>query len=98
MALLSVIRLEWVGHFSVQFNNRTLTSKAGHHMTIIQTLQQTVDLDTDTMIILDALRKQRNVADYSGDIVPESAAAECIAHAENLYEVVNAWIKENGPG
>ena len=27
----------------------------------------------DTVIVLDALRKQRNVADYSGDIVPASA-------------------------
>ncbi len=77
---------------------RTLTSKVGHHMTMIQTLPQTVGLDTDSMIILDALRKQRNVADYSGDIVPESAVAECITHAEKLYEVVNAWVKENGPG
>ncbi len=77
---------------------RTLTSKTGHHMTMIQTLPQTVGLDTDTMIILDALRKQRNVADYSGDIVPESAVAECITHAEKLYQVVNVWIEENRPG
>ncbi len=77
---------------------RTLTSKTGHHMTMIQTLPQTVGLDADTMIILDALRKQRNVADYSGDIVPESAVAECITHAEKLYQVVNAWIEENSPG
>ena len=76
---------------------RTLTSKPGHHMTMIQTLPQTVGLDSDTMIILDALRKQRNVADYSGDIVPESAVTECITHAEKLYQVVNVWIKKNRP-
>ena len=80
------------------YGYRTLTSKPGHHMTMIQTLPQTVGLDTDTMIILDALRKQRNVADYSGDIVPESAVTECIAHAEKLYQVVSAWIEENIPG
>jgi hypothetical protein len=36
------------------------------------------------VILLDALRKQRNVADYSGDIIPESAVKDCIEHAEKL--------------
>jgi len=74
---------------------RTLTSKPGHHMTMLQSLPQTVGLNTDTMIVLDALRKQRNVADYSGDIVPESAVTECIAHAEELFQIVNYWIDKN---
>ena len=52
---------------------RTLTSKPGHHMTMLQSLPLTVGLDSDMMIVLDALRKQRNIADYTGDIVPESA-------------------------
>ena len=76
---------------------RTLTSKPGHHMTMIQVLSQTIDLDKQTMIVLDALRKQRNVADYSGDIVPASAVDECVKHAENLLHDVNHWLKENKP-
>lgn len=52
---------------------RTLTSKPGHHMTMIQSLGQTVGADKHTVIVLDALRKQRNVADYSDDVVPPSA-------------------------
>jgi len=47
---------------------RTLTSKPGHHMTMIQTLTQTCGLDSEVGIVLDKLRKQRNVADYSGDV------------------------------
>jgi hypothetical protein len=74
---------------------RTLTSKPGHHMTMIQVLSQTIGLDNRTVIVLDALRKQRNVADYSGDIVPASAVDECILHAENLLHDVNHWLKEN---
>ncbi len=74
---------------------RTLTNKPGHHMTMIQVLSQTVELDKDTVIILDALRKQRNVADYSGDLVPESAVEECIVNAERLLIRVNQWLKEN---
>ena len=83
---------------SLQANGfRTLTSKPGHHMTMIQSLGQTLDLDKETVIILDALRKQRNVEDYTGDIVPESAARDCLMHAENLLKNVNRWLKANRP-
>ena len=76
---------------------RTLTSKPGHHMTMIQVLSQTIGLDKQTVIVLDALRKQRNVADYSGDIVPASAVDECVKHAEYLLLDVNHWLKKNKP-
>ena len=39
-------------------------------MPMIQLLSQTIGLDKQTVIALDALRKQRNVADYAGDIIP----------------------------
>jgi hypothetical protein len=77
---------------------RTLTSVPGHHRTMIQTLTLTIGLDQDTVIVLDALRKQRNVADYSGDLVPENTAAECVAMAEMLMQRVTAWLMETKPG
>lgn len=52
---------------------RTLTSRPGHHQTMIQSLPKTIGLDNDVMIVLDALRKQRNVADYSGDLVSDKS-------------------------
>lgn len=67
---------------------RTLTSKPGHHQTMIQTLPLTVGLDKDTTIQLDALRKQRNVIDYSGDIVSDTMANAAIEHAVSLTERV----------
>lgn len=76
---------------------RTLTSVTGHHQTMIQSLGKTVGVDNDTVILLDALRKQRNVADYSGDVVPESAVKDCIAQAESLLIKVKGWISENRP-
>ena len=76
---------------------RTLTSKPGHHMTMIQTLGQTLGVNKQTVIVLDALRKQRNVADYSGDVVPMSAVQECLTHAEALLETVIAWLQANQP-
>jgi len=63
----------------------------------IQVLSQTIGLNRETVIVLDALRKQRNVADYSGDIVPASAVDECVKHAENLLHDVNDWLNKNKP-
>ena len=74
---------------------RTLTSKPGHHQTMIQLLPQTLGIDKKTVIILDAMRKQRNVADYSGDIIPESAVAACIAQAEALLKDFKKWLSSD---
>ncbi|CAM2773033.1 TPA: DNA-binding protein [Legionella pneumophila] len=71
---------------------RTLTSKPGHHQTMIQLLPQTLGIDKKTVIILDAMRKQRNIADYSGDIIPESAVITCIAQAEALLKDFKKWL------
>lgn len=76
---------------------RTLTSRPGHHMTMIQTLGRTIELDADRIITLDALRKQRNVADYSGDVVPESAVEQCIASARDLRDEIRVWLKRHRP-
>lgn len=76
---------------------RTLKSKPGHHQTAIQTLPLTVGLAQPKVIVLDALRKQRNLSDYSGDLVPEAAAAECVASAKNLLAHVRMWLETNRP-
>jgi len=74
---------------------RTLTSKPGHHQTMLQTLPKSIGLDNDIVIMLDALRKQRNVVDYSGDLIPPSAVEECINQASSLYFEVHDWLKKN---
>ena len=71
---------------------RTLTSKAGHHQTMIQSLPKTVGINQLDMVVLDALRKQRNVADYSGDLVTETMVHECIFHAQELMQAVDDWL------
>jgi len=76
---------------------RTLTSKPGHHMTMIQTMGQTCGLDKDIIIVLDQLRKQRNDADYSGNRIPEGAAKECTRLAEQLFNHVKHWLHDNRP-
>ncbi|MDP2787025.1 MAG: DNA-binding protein [Pseudomonadota bacterium] len=65
---------------------RTSTSEPGHHQTAIQALPLTLALDSATVIVLDALRKQRNLNDYTGDGVNDALLAECIAQAESLLQ------------
>jgi len=76
---------------------RTLTSRPGHHQTAIQTLPKTLDIQAATLIRLDKLRKQRNLTEYTGDIIPESALAECLACAESLNAVALEWLRKNAP-
>jgi hypothetical protein len=74
---------------------RTLTSKPGHHQTAIQTLPTTFGIDSQTLIRLDGLRKQRNLTEYSGDLIPESAVVECLSQAESLQSAARNWLKAN---
>ena len=76
---------------------RTLTSKPGHHQTMLQLLVKTAGVDRETVIILDALRRQRNVVDYSGDLVPYSAVKECASQAEYLLKQARYWISTHYP-
>lgn len=64
---------------------RTLTSKPGHHQTMLQSLPKTLGIELHQLIVLDALRKQRNVTDYSGDLVTDAAVKECIEQANLLW-------------
>ncbi|WP_212742618.1 hypothetical protein [Methylobacillus flagellatus] len=74
---------------------RTSTSQPGHHQTAIQTLQTTLGTHASTVIVLDALRKQRNISDYAGDPVSDEAVVECIRQAEALYQQTLKWIRAN---
>jgi hypothetical protein len=77
---------------------RTLTSKPGHHQTAIQTLPKTLGVESPTLMRLDKLRKQRNLTEYTGDIIPESAVAECLSQAESLHVVALNWLREYKAG
>lgn len=76
---------------------RTLSSRPGHHRTAIESLAQTLGIDRTVMRRLDALRKQRNLAEYSGDTIPESAVVECIDRAEALHAAAASWLSANRP-
>lgn len=71
---------------------RTSTSEPGHHQTAIQALPLTLALDNATVIVLDALRKQRNLNDYTGDGVSDALLAECLTQAEALLRHTRATL------
>ncbi len=76
---------------------RTSTSQPGHHQTAIQSLPKTLGLAPAKVIVLDALRKQRNVNDYEGDPVSNAALASCLAEAEELLALTQHWLKTEHP-
>ncbi len=76
---------------------RTATSQPGHHQTALQTLPKTLGLAADTVIVLDALRKQRNLNDYEGDPVTDAAVAECLTQAEALIAHTRQWLARHRP-
>ncbi len=55
---------------------RTSTQQPGHHQTALQALPKTLGVEQEVVIVLDALRKQRNLSDYEGDPVSDTAVEE----------------------
>lgn len=76
---------------------RTATSQPGHHQTALQALPKTLGTAADTVIVLDALRKQRNLNDYEGDPVTDAAVRECLIQAETLLTHTRQWLKSHRP-
>lgn len=60
------------------------TNRPGHHMTIIQTLTLTLGIEAARMVVLDTLRRKRNLADYTGEDIDDASVAACITEAERL--------------
>jgi len=66
------------------------TNRPGHHVTIIQTLTLTLGIEAARMVVLDTLRRKRNLADYTGEDIDDASVAACIAEAEKLLRDVKA--------
>ena len=54
------------------------TKRPGHHMTVLQSLPITIQLPGERMAVLDALRRKRNLSDYTGEDVDDVSAANCV--------------------
>jgi hypothetical protein len=76
---------------------RTHTSKPGHHQIAIQTLPLTIGLDAKTVVVLDGLRKQRNINDYDGTPISPVLVDECRNQGTALLARVRAWLAAYHP-
>lgn len=90
-----ILQCAMLGLWSAGF--RTATSQPGHHHTALQCLPMTLAWPMDEVIVLDALRRQRNLADYQGDPISDPSLVECIAAATRLLgHVVTALRDKDG--
>jgi hypothetical protein len=64
------------------------TSRPGHHAMLLQSLPLTIGAEAKRVVVLDALRRRRNVADYTGDDIDESTTGHCIKEAGRLIDDV----------
>lgn len=76
---------------------RPSTSEPGHHQTMIQSLPLTLGADDDAWVVLDALRRQRNANDYTGQPITPAACAECIAQAKALRKRLREHLETHHP-
>jgi hypothetical protein len=76
---------------------RQLTSVPRHHQTAIHTLPLTIGASATQVRLLDGMRRQRNLADYSGETVSSVTAGECLKTARTLLQQVRQWLKANRP-
>ena len=94
-AYKTIMQCAMIGLWAKGF--RTATSQPGHHQTALQTLPKTLGMTADTVIVLDALRRQRNLHDYEGDPVTDAAVRECLTQAEALLAHTRQWLQDHRP-
>ena len=76
---------------------RTRSSAPGHYLIAIRALGATIGVPDREIARLDKLRQMRNAAEYSGDLIPKSAVAECTRQAHALQKLVVTWLHERKP-
>ena len=69
----------------------------GHHQLMIQSLPLTIGLSKERMVVLDAMRRKRNAADYLGSYIDHGSVEICMAQARELLADIERWLRENRP-
>lgn len=73
------------------------TNRPGNQMTVIQALSLTIGLPAARVTVLDALRRKRNISDYTGEDVDDASVDACVTAATRLVDDVRAWLRTNRP-
>jgi hypothetical protein len=72
---------------------RPATNVPGHHQTMIASLRLTLGAAQPDWLVLDALRRKRNLSDYTGDPIDPASVQGCVARAEALLAETLQWWK-----
>ena len=62
-----------------------------------QHLDQTLGVPKPDLIVLDALRRQRNVNDYEGDPIADATLHACLQAADKLLGHTQRWLQAQHP-
>jgi hypothetical protein len=62
---------------------------------MIQSLPLTLGVSNESWIVLDALRRKRNLNDYTGAPLEQAEADEAMAQAKHLLSTLESWLKAN---
>jgi len=76
---------------------RPSANEPGHHQTMIQSLPLTLGVSNEVWVVLDALRRQRNANDYTGQPITTAAVAECLAQAKALEKALLGHLRARHP-
>lgn len=71
-------------------------SREGHHQIALQSLVHTFEVDAGSVQVIDALRRQRHLADYEGDDITAATLKDCIQHAARLVEIAESRLRAAG--
>ena len=66
------------------------TKRPGHHATVIQVLSLTLGLESSRVLVLDTLRRKRNLTDYTGHDIDDASVTACVEEA--------AWLLREAGG
>ena len=59
---------------------------------MIQTLPQSMGISGDVVLVLDALRRKRNLTDYISESIDQESLQECGAQTTALSKHALAWL------
>jgi hypothetical protein len=72
---------------------RPSTNMPGHHQLLIACLRDTMSLENETVLLLDTLRRKRNLVDYQGDPIDDESMNACIGEAAYLLSKAEELLK-----
>ena len=82
---MTLENLLWIGRIKAHPPD---ANQPGHHATVLQSLPTSIGLSAERIVVLDALRRKRNLVDYTGENIDEGSVEACVREAKRLFRDV----------